>query len=190
MQVDVPAVAWVTDRMRLNDGEVPPQDRYIHPRAEPELFFHLAQPLVGPGLTRVDAAAAVDLVAAGVDIIDSRYHDFHFTLADVVADNASSAGFVVGSVLLDPFDLDLQLESVIVEQDGVVIDTATGAAILGHPLDAVAAAGNLLGERGITLEAGSWVLAGAMTDAVPLDPTRTLGFHFANLGSIWLPQES
>ena len=190
MGVDVPAVAWVTDRMRVDDEEAPPLDRFIHPRAEPELFFRLGRPLSGTALTREDAAAAVDLVVAGVDIIDSRYHDFRFTLADVVADNASSAGFIPGPVQCDPADLDLQLESVIVEQDGVVIDTATGAVILGHPLDAVAAAANLLGERGLALDAGSWVLAGAMTDAVAIDPSRTLAFHFAHLGSIWIPREA
>ena len=79
---------------------------------------------------------------AGAEVIDSRYEDFRFTLPDVVADNASSAAFVVGSVGRAPEALDLALEAVLVEVDGQVVDSATGAAVQGHPGEALALAAN------------------------------------------------
>jgi len=188
MNVDEPAVAWVTDAMQqpLN---VPVQtERFIHPRVEPELCFRLGTALGGPGVTKEDAAAAVDAVVAGADVIDSRYTGFAFTLPDVIADNASSAAFILGPIVRSVAAVDLELEAVLVEVNGVVVDSATGAAVLGHPLEAVAAAANLLGARGLALAEGDWVLAGAMTEAVALAQKQTISFHFSTLGSIHITQ--
>lgn len=188
--VDEPVVAWVTDAMRQPLNLPLSKDRYIHPRVGPELFFRLGAPLRGPSATKEDAADAVDGVVAGADIIDSRYHGFAFTLPDVVADNASSAGFIMGAVMRPIDAVDLELEAVLVEVDGMVVDSATATAVLGHPLEAVAATANLLGARGLALAAGDWVLAGGMTDAVELTEKQSLSFHFSTLGSIHLVQGS
>lgn len=188
MKVDQPAVAWITDAMNLPLNLPVPKDRYIHPRVEPELFFRLGAALSGPGVTKEDVAAAVDCVVAGADVIDSRYRSFAFTLADVVADNASSAGFIVGPVVRPIGEVDLELEAVLVEVDGIVVDSATATAVLGHPLEAVAAAANLLGMRGLALAAGDWVLAGGMTDAIEVTEKQSVSFHFSTLGSIHLVQ--
>ncbi len=186
MNVDEPVVAWVTDAMQLPLNLPIQTDRFIHPRVEPELFFRLGSALKGPGVTKEDAANAVDAVVAGADIIDSRYHSFAFTLPDVIADNASGAGFVMGPIMKPIDAVDLELEAVLVEVDGIVVDSATATAVLGHPLEAVAAAANLLGQRGLALDAGDWVLAGAMTDAIAVTEGQSLSFHFSTLGSIHL----
>lgn len=186
MKVDTPLVGWLTDAHRLAPNEPIPADRYIHPRVEPEIFVTLARDIEGP-VGADEVAGAIDRVWAGLDVIDSRYRAYSFTLPDVVADNSSGAGFVVGPVGRRVDELDLQLEAVVVEVDGKVVDTATGAAILGHPLEAVAAGINILARRGKGLRAGQIVLAGALTDAVPLDAGRSIAFHFSTLGSIHLP---
>ena len=80
--------------------------------------------------------AAVRTVSAGLEVIDSRYRDFRFTLPDVVADNASSARFAVGDVTRDPRTLDLGLESRVLREADAVVATATGAAVQGHPANA------------------------------------------------------
>ena len=96
MNVHAPLTGWLTDAMVMPAGVPVPQPELIHPRAEPELVFVLGAPLEGPGVTSATAMAAVDMVYGGLEIIDSRYRDFRFTLPDVVADNASSAKFVIG----------------------------------------------------------------------------------------------
>ncbi|GGV29158.1 4-oxalocrotonate decarboxylase [Actinomadura cremea] len=184
MGVDAPLTAWLTDAMVRPAGAPVPLDPFIHPRAEPEIGFVLGRRLAGPGVTAAQALAAVRTVFAGIEIIDSRYRDFRFTLPDVVADNASSAAFVTGPVSRGPDGLDLRLEGCVLEVEGEVADTATGAAVQGHPAEALALAVNALGERGLALEEGWLVLTGGITDAVPLAPGGTVTAQFTNLGSV------
>lgn len=186
MNVDSPLVAWLTDAMILPSGDPVPQHRLIHPRVEPEIVFVMKHRLAGPGVTAAQALAAVHSVHAGAEIIDSRYRNFRFTLVDVVADNASSGAFVIGPIARRPEDIDLGMEAVLVEVDGNVIDSATGAAVQNHPAEALALAANDLGRRGHALEAGQVVMTGGMTDAVPAGAGTRTAFHFTTLGTIFV----
>ena len=184
MGISSPLTAWLTDAMVLPAGAPVPRARLIHPRAEPEIVFVMGERLSGPGVTAASAMAAVAAVYGGIEIIDSRYADFRFTLPDVVADNASSAAYVTGPVALSPDGLDLSLEACLLEVDGRVVDSATGAAVQGHPAEALALAANSLAERGLALERGWVVLTGGMTDAVPVEPGARVAVHFTHLGSL------
>lgn len=184
MGVHVPLVAWLTDAMALPAGAPVPQERLIHPRVEPEIVFVMRDRLQGPGVTAATAMTAVGTVLAGAEVIDSRYRDFRFTAGDVVADNASSGAYLTGPIGLPPATLDLSLEAVLVEVDGEVVDSATGAAVLGHPGEALALAANELARRGRAIEAGWVVLTGGMTDAVAVPPGTSVAMHFTNLGSV------
>lgn len=186
MNVASPVMAWLTDAMVVPAGAPVPRDALIHPRAEPEIVFLMGSSLAGPGVTAATALRAVDSVMAGMELIDSRYRDFRFTLPDVVADNASSGGFVTGPRQLPPAALDLGLEAVLVEVDGQIVDSATGAAVQGHPAEALALAANELAHRGLAIEPGWLVLTGGMTDAVTIEPGSTVAAHFTTLGSIVL----
>lgn len=186
MGVDFPFVAWLTDAMILPTGDPVPQSRLIHPRAEPEIVFVMGSRLTGPGVSCATAMAAVESVWGGAEIIDSRYRDFRFTAGDVAADNASSGAFVTGPIGVPPAQLDLSLEAVLVEVDGVVVDSATGAAVQGHPGEALALAANDLARRGHAIEAGWIVLTGGMTDAVFARPGASIAMHFTHLGSVFL----
>jgi 2-oxo-3-hexenedioate decarboxylase len=186
MGIAAPLTAWLTDAMMLPSGQPVPQDRLIHPRAEPEIVFVMKDRLAGPGMTAASALAAVGSVHGGIELIDSRYRDFRFTLPDVIADNASSGRFITGPVGLPPERLDLALEACLVEVDGQVVDSATGAAVQGHPAEALALAANDLGRRSQAIEPGWLVLTGGMTDAVPVPPGTTVAVHFTHLGSLHL----
>lgn len=186
MGVDTPFVAWLTDAMILPVGDPVPQDALIHPRIEPELVFVMGERLEGPGVTGAQAMAAVASVHGGAEIIDSRYRDFKFAAGDVIADNASSGAFVTGGLGLAPNEVDLSLEAVLVEVDGEVVDSATGAAVQGHPGEALALAANDLATRGHAIEAGWVVLTGGMTDAVFAPPGSSVACHFSNLGSVFI----
>jgi 2-oxo-3-hexenedioate decarboxylase len=186
MGVDFPFVAWLTDAMVLPVGDPVPQTRLIHPRVEPEIVFVMGDKLEGPGVTCSTAMRAVESVWGGAEVIDSRYRDFRFTAGDVAADNASSGAFVTGPVGLPPAQLDLSLEAVLVEVDGVVVDSATGAAVQGHPGEALALAANDLARRGHAIEPGWIVLTGGMTDAVFAPPGASIAMHFTHLGSVFL----
>ncbi|MFF0816746.1 2-keto-4-pentenoate hydratase [Rhodococcus sp. NPDC003318] len=184
MGIGSPLTAWLTDAMILEAGAPVPTGELIHPRVEPEIVFVLGERLEGPGVTAESALAAVRSVYAGVEVIDSRYIDFRFTLPDVVADNASSARFVLGGVELGPADLDLVAETCVLSVNGAVVDTATGAAVQGHPAEALALAANALAERGVALEPGWIVLTGGMTDAVFVEPGDRIDAEFTHLGTV------
>lgn len=184
MGVESPLVAWLTDDMILPTGVPVPQEKLIHPRVEPEIVFVMGSDLSGPGVTAATALDAVAWVAGGAEIIDSRYRNFRFRLPDVVADNASSGAFVTGPIIKRPNELDLAAEAVLVEVDGQILHSATGAAVQGHPAEALALAANALAKRGQMIKAGQVILTGGMTDAVFAPPESKVTLHFTSLGSI------
>lgn len=185
MGISSPLTAVLTDGYILPADAPIPMDRLIHPRIEPEIVFVMKDRLAGPGVTSASAMAAVGSVHAGFEIIDSRYTDFKFTLPDVVADNASSARFIVGGTGVVPESIDLVLEAVVLSVDGTVVDTATGASVMGHPAEALALAANELGRRGESIKAGDVVLTGGLTDAVFVHAGAQISAEFTSLGSIF-----
>jgi 2-oxo-3-hexenedioate decarboxylase len=186
MGIASPLLAWLTDAMVLPAGAPVPRERLIHPRAEPEIALLMGSRLAAPGVTAATALAAVDSVYGALEIVDSRYRDFRFTLPDAVADNASSGRFVTGPVAASPIATNLGLEACLLELNGQVVDSATGAAVQGHPAEALALAANDLGRRGLAVEPGWIVLTGGMTDAVAVPPGTVLAAHFTHLGSLFL----
>ncbi|MGW5113169.1 2-keto-4-pentenoate hydratase [Nocardia sp. NPDC004123] len=184
MGVSAPLTAWLTDAMTLPHGTPLPRELLIHPRVEPEITFVMGRRLEGPGVTAAAALAAVDRVYASLEIIDSRYLDFRFTLPDVIADNASSAYYVTGPVGADPTTLNLPLEACLLEVDGQLMATGVGAAVQGHPAEALAMAANSLAQRGHAIEAGWIVMTGGLTDAIDAPAGATISAQFTHLGSV------
>ncbi|WP_343630348.1 fumarylacetoacetate hydrolase family protein [Roseateles sp.] len=182
-QMGVDQMIWgrLTDDMRLDEGGELALDRYVHPRAEPEIVFLLRKPLAGR-VSAAEAMAAVEAVAGGIEIIDSRYRDFRFHLADVVADNASSSGFLVGP--LQPASTDVANLGIVMRVDGRVVQAGSSAAILGHPVRSLVAAARLAGEAGESLQPGDLVLAGAATEAVALRAGMRVSAAFQSLGAV------
>lgn len=166
MGVDSLIWGWLTDTMLEEDGGHVALDRFIHPRVEPEVCFLTRRDIDRP-LTLLETAGYLEAVAPAMEIIDSRYRDFRFTLEDVVADNCSSAGLTLGpwSTRFDG----LRNAGVVMRIDGRVVQTGSTAAILGDPLRSVVQASRLIAASGLVLPAGSLIMAGAATaaDALP-----------------------
>ena len=167
VQMGIDDMIWgrLTDRMIVEDGDAVSLADYVHPRVEPEIAFLLKRPLAGP-VTAAEAMAAVEAVAPAIEIIDSRYRDFKFSLADVVADNCSSSGVVVGA--WRSADRDLANLGMILEFNGRPRQIGSSAAILGHPVRSLTAAARLSAGAGEPLKAGWIVMAGGATAAEAL----------------------
>ncbi len=135
--VSSPVYGFLAGANALDLGEPLRTGELIQPRAEPEVVFTLRTDLAGPNVTAADVLAATAGVAVGIEILDSRFRDYRFTMADVVADNTSAGRFVVGTPV-PPQGVDLRLVGVVLEHNGDVAATASGAASLGHPAAAVA----------------------------------------------------
>lgn len=183
LQVGVNEMSWgrLTDAMLLEEGGVMARDAYIHPRLEPELAFLIGKPLSGK-VTAAQALSAVDGVAPAMELVDSRYLDFKFTLNDVVADNSSAAGLLIGP-WCSPTQ-DLSNLGVVLEVNGMVIETASTTAILGHPVRALVAAARLAAEAGEVLHPGDIVMSGGLTAAHSISPGETVRATLQNLGFV------
>ena len=149
----------------------------IQPKIEPEVAYLIGRPVRTPA----EADTAVAAVAVGFDVLDSRYLDFSFTLPDVIADNASAARFGIGAWHAP---CDLANRALVLEIDGQVAAAGSTAAILGDPVRSLRAAARLSLTAGIPLDAGSIVLAGAATPAVPLPRGAHIRVTAAGLGSV------
>ena len=119
-----------------------------------------------------------------MEIIDSRYRDFKFDLKSVIADNTSSSRFVVGSRMRNLDELDLRTLGVVLEKNGEIVAMAAGAAVLGHPLTAVAMLANHLGARGQEIPAGSFIMTGGVTEAIAVAAGDHVCARFQDLGSV------
>ncbi|QOC90724.1 2-keto-4-pentenoate hydratase [Micromonospora craniellae] len=166
-QVGVDEVIWgrLTDMMRVPDGGTVDVTGYIHPRVEPEVAFLLDR-LPEPGEPVGDFTDAVRAVAPAIELIDSRYANFAFSLPDVIADNTSAGAFVIGP--WSPVPDGLENLGVLLEVDGRVAQVGSTAAILGDPRRALDEGIRLAGRHGVRLQEGWVFLAGAATAAVPL----------------------
>jgi 2-keto-4-pentenoate hydratase len=182
--VDQPDFGHLLDTMFLPEGTPADAGRFLQPKAEPEIAFVLGRPLRGPGVTVADAIAAVDFVLPALEIIDSRIADWKITLPDTIADNASSGGVVLGTRPVRAESLDLALTGCLLYRNGRIIDTGAGGAVLGSPVNALVWLANVLGARGVSLEAGHVVLPGSVCAAIPFGPGDTVSAAFDRIGAV------
>ncbi len=170
-------VGFLTDAMDHDPSEELSLKDLIHPRIEPELVFELGsavEPVVGESVEELAERirSAVRKVAVGMEVIDSRYKDFKFNLADVVSDNTSAARFVVGQYQDFPRELaGLKVEFLI---NGEVVDSADTNAILGDPNEAFLELAKMIQKYGFHLPAGATILGGSMTAAQWLEAGQVI----------------
>ncbi|MBL8379874.1 MAG: fumarylacetoacetate hydrolase family protein [Burkholderiales bacterium] len=185
VQMGLSDLIWgrLTDAMIIEEGGSLSLKDYVHPRVEPEIAFLLKKPLAGR-VTALEAQAAVEAIAVAMEVIDSRYENFKFSLADVVADNTSAAGVVIGpwhAPHVDYSNLGLVLSF-----DGAARQVGSTAGILGHPLRSLVAAARMAGEAGEVIQAGEIVMAGGITAAEALTPGSWVETEMQHLGRVGL----
>lgn len=178
----------LTDEMQVPTGADLDHGTMIHARVEPEIAFRLGE---GVSISTLagDLRAHVTHVSAAVEVIDSRYRNFSFSLSDVVADNTSASHFAVGDWL--PFTEELRdggLGDLAVELriDGAPAAVGSTNAILGDPLQALAAAQRLVGTYGHPIVPGAIILAGSATAAVHMPADAVVEVVVARLGTVTL----
>ena len=182
--INQPVCGWLTSGMVLPYGQPVACARFIHARAEPEIAFVLAEPPPAPATT-ASVLAATEAVMGAIEVLDSRYQDYHYRRPDVIADNVGAAGVILGPQRRAPRDVvDLRLLGCVFRAADEVLDTAAGGAALGHPAAAVAWLINALAEQDRVLPAGSIVLSGGLTAPVPLTLRLVLSADFDGLGTV------
>ena len=187
MNVSEPLYGWLTSDMQIDTEASLRCNDFIQPRCEPEIAFLLGNDLNGAHISAVHVLAATQYIFAAVDVLDSRFAGYSFTLPDVAADNSSSAGFSLGGTAINPEGLNLRTLGCAFEKNGQLIATASGAAVLGHPAASVAWLVRKLATRGEGLKAGHIILSGAITEAVAVEPGDCITARFDQLGTVEIP---
>ncbi|MFT7589229.1 MAG: 2-oxo-3-hexenedioate decarboxylase [Limisphaerales bacterium] len=181
-QMGVHDMIWgrLTNDMKIMHGTETSMSRYIHPRAEPEICFRVSR-TIDHALGMDEVLEYIDGIAPAIEIIDSRYENFKFSLEDVIADNCSSTGFVVGKWSQASVSvLDLKMDLII---DGEVAQSGSSNQILGNPWESVTEASRLCAQYGQEIPAGSYLMAGASTPAVFIKAGQDVEVNVASLGS-------
>jgi len=188
--VHEPIRGVLTDGMHVPDEGTIRHAKYCHPRVEPEIAFVMGDGLEGRPASKADALAAVVRVHVALEVIDSRYENFKFTLADVVADNCSSAAFVLGDGVRAVDAPPLDHLGVVLRHNGQIAHTASTAAVLGNPLEALGELATMLGRRANRIEPGWIVLSGGATAAIHVQPGDVVEVDVEQIGSARLVVEA
>ena len=160
MGIEAPNFGPLTDTMLLTSPAVLPGGA-LQPRVEPEIGLRLGRRLEVP-CTVESALDACDAALACLEIVDSVWAGYRFTIEDNTADGSSAAWVAVGPEL--PLD-DLPALPVSLSVDGVAVERATGAAAGGHPAAGLVWLAGELAARGQLLQAGELVITGGLTSA-------------------------
>jgi 2-oxo-3-hexenedioate decarboxylase len=139
----------------------------IHPRFEPEVAVKLARPIEELSFDGVIGALA--WAGPAIEIIDSRYQDFQFNLVDVVADNTSASGFILGKSQWKDLLDEVRLYGVVVKKNGKIMATGAPAAVLNDPINAVLSLEKTLRKEGARIEPGLVILTGGITQSVTFE---------------------
>lgn len=182
--VDQPDFGVLFDDMEIADGGKLLASKLLQPKAEAEVALVLASDLSGADIDISDVERAVGEVAASIEIVDSRIVDWKITFADTVADNGSSAFFVLSSERRMLQGLDLWTCGMALEINDEVTSLGAGVACLGHPLKAATWLARTLSERGEPLRAGDIILTGALGPMVAIQPGDRVKATIGGLGTV------
>lgn len=184
MNLDSPLYGVLTDKMALEDGGAFSLKGSIHPKIEPEVAFLISSDLKGQK-SRDEILAATSAVCACLEILDSRYEQFkYFSMEDVIADNSSSSHFVMGPWVEDFHEIDLQNLKMNFMCNHQTFKTGNTKDISGDPVVSVQQLLELLEHRGLGLQAGMIVMAGAATEALALTAGQEIGLEVEGLPSL------
>ncbi|WML39407.1 fumarylacetoacetate hydrolase family protein [Neobacillus sp. OS1-2] len=184
MGIEEPIYGYVFDYMLIENGGRVRLHEMIHPKVEAEIAFIIGEDIEGPGLTGAQVLAKTAYVLPALEVIDSRYENFNFTLPDVIADNASTSRVIFGTTLKKPEQFELDLVGATLSINGEIKDLGAGAAVLGHPAHSVAMLANMLARKGDKVRKGDVILTGGITSAIMLKNGDVVSGRFDGLGEV------
>ncbi|MGD1110468.1 MAG: 2-keto-4-pentenoate hydratase, partial [Mycobacterium sp.] len=189
MGVDEPDYGHLLDEMQVFEDVPVKAGRYLYPRVEVEVGFILSADLPGADCTEDDVLAATEALVPSIELIDTRITDWKIALCDTIADNASSAGFVLGEARVLPADIDVKAIDAVLTRNGEVIAEGRSDAVLGNPVTAVAWLARKVESFGVRLRKGDVVLPGSCTKAIDARSGDQFVADFTGLGSVHLSFE-
>ncbi len=181
--VDQPDYGVLFDDMAIADGGILSPQKVLQPKVEAEIALILSAEIDDIHATAETVARAVEVAIPAIEIVDSRIAEWKISFADTVADNGSSAFYVLGKARHPLDGLDLWSCGMVLEINGQVASLGAGAACLGHPLNAAAWLARVMAEQGEPLRAGQVILTGALGPMVAVSPGDHVRATVGGLGT-------
>lgn len=182
--VDQPDFGFLFDDMEYLNGQAVPAGKLIQPKVEAEIAFVMQSSLTGSRPSYGEFLSALGYALPALEIVDSAIANWKITLADTVADNASSALYVLGDQPVPVASLALDELGMVLDKNGSTVSTGVGAACLGHPLRAAYWLACEMIERGHGLHAGEVILSGALGPMVPIEAGDHIEARIQGLGTV------
>lgn len=182
--VDQPDFGMLFANMEHQDGAEIDMNALIAPKAEGEIAFVLGKDINHADVTLAELMASIEYVLPALEIVDSAIKDWKITITDTIADNASSASYVLGTTPVRLQALDLGLEGMLLHNKGKVVSMGVGAACLGNPLNACLWLARTMVEIGRPLQAGDVLLSGALGPMVSVQKGDHLQLQLTRLGQL------
>lgn len=183
--VNQPIYGRLLKSMKMTSKELS-LEGLIHPRLEPEFAFIINKRLEGANVSEEDVWEATESIMPAVEIIDSRYRDFSFNLIDVVADNASSAKFLISEQTFTPSQFQWEKIKVKMKLNDKLVQEGIGSDVMGHPVRSVVELVKMLHTSGLCVEPGMIVLTGGITEAIHVTSGDLIEVEFEQLGTMKL----
>ena len=190
MNIGEPDYGTLLDDMFFGDGAEIEAAGFLDPRVEVEIAFVLSRPLAGENVTVEEVLAATEAVYPSLELIAARSYRVDpatgrtRTVIDTIADNAASAGVVLGARGFEPDEVDLPWSGGILYRNGEVEETGLAAGIMGHPANGVGWLARRFAAHGIALQEGDVILSGSFTQPVVARADDEFLADFGPLGRI------
>jgi 2-oxo-3-hexenedioate decarboxylase len=181
--VDKAIYGRLTKSMELHEP-ILCMENLIHPRIEPEFAFVINKEIKGENVTSRDIWMATECIFPALEVIDSRYKNFSFTLVDVIADNASSAKFLLGNQAFHPYLVSWDKVEVNMYRNSERVQQGVGAAVLDHPVRSIVELVKMISKKSLSIKPGMIILTGGITEAVEVYEGDTIEADFGQLGKI------
>ncbi len=182
--VDQPDFGILLDDMEILSGDTVPMSRLLQPKVEAEVAFIVGQDVTGAAPSYGEFLSSLSHALPAIEVVDSVIADWKITLVDTVADNASSALYVLGDQPVDLGRLSLAGLGMELRKNGQTVSVGTGAACLGHPLRAAYWLARTMAVRGQGLKRGQIILSGALGPMVPVASGDVVHASIAELGDV------
>lgn len=190
MKIDTPDFGVLLDDMAYRSGDEIVADDFTDPRIEVEFAFVLREPLSGENVTVDDVMCATDYVVPALELIAARSYrvdpetGYTRNVFDTIADNAASAGYILGDQKIDPREIDLCWAGAMLYLNDEIEETGLAGGIMGHPAHGIRWVCKRFAAHRVGLKPGQIILAGSFTRPVVVTAGDRILADYGPLGKI------